>query len=50
MLFGGESAPTPVGGSGWVAGDAIRMDLADVARDADGDAVLRYLVARRPAA
>lgn len=45
MLFGGETAPTPVGGSGWTAGDAVRLSLTDLSRDDDGGAVLRYVVA-----
>ena len=43
LLFGGESAPTPVGGRGWASDEAPRLALADVARSEDGDVVLRYL-------
>jgi 2,5-diamino-6-(ribosylamino)-4(3H)-pyrimidinone 5'-phosphate reductase len=50
LIFGGESAPTPVGGPGWPAEDAIRLELADASRDEDGDMVLRYLVRGHTAA
>jgi 2,5-diamino-6-(ribosylamino)-4(3H)-pyrimidinone 5'-phosphate reductase len=44
LLFGGESAPTPVGGPGWPLADAIRLALLESDVDEDGDVVLRYRV------
>lgn len=44
LLFGGETAPTPVAGPGWTSAAAPRLELADVATSADGDVVLRYLL------
>jgi len=43
LLFGGETAPTPVGGSGWSRDAAIGLDLAETSTSKDGDVVLRYL-------
>lgn len=45
LLFGGETAPTPVGGSGWTRDRAIPLTLAGTTTGADGDVVLRYDVA-----
>jgi 2,5-diamino-6-(ribosylamino)-4(3H)-pyrimidinone 5'-phosphate reductase len=42
LILGGEGAPTPVGGPGLTRERAISLDLLDVARDADGDVLLRY--------
>jgi 5-amino-6-(5-phosphoribosylamino)uracil reductase len=44
LLFGGETAPTPVGGAGWPAADARRLRLAEVDRSDDDDVIVRYLV------
>ena len=46
LLFGGETAPTAVGGAGWTAAQAIRLQLIGTAVDADGDVILRYVVPR----
>ena len=46
LLFGGETAPTPVGGTGWRRDQAIRLALLAASVDADGDVVLRYAVGR----
>ena len=46
LLFGGETAPTPVGGAGWTAAQAIRLQLIGTAVDDDGDVILRYVVPR----
>ena len=45
LIFGGESAPTPVGGPGWTADEAIRLSLVDATPTDDGDVVLRYRLA-----
>ena len=50
LIFGGETAPTPVGGPGWAAGDAIHLSLAELSRSDDGDVVLRYLIGIEAAA
>jgi 2,5-diamino-6-(ribosylamino)-4(3H)-pyrimidinone 5'-phosphate reductase len=50
LIFGGESAPTPVGGPGRAGDDAIRLTLADLSRSDDGDVVLRYLIGADAAA
>ena len=42
VLFGGESAPTPVGGSGWAPEEARRLRLEGVTTSADDDVILRY--------
>ncbi len=42
LLFGGESAPTPVGGPGWTPEEARRLRLEGVATSADDDVILRY--------
>jgi 2,5-diamino-6-(ribosylamino)-4(3H)-pyrimidinone 5'-phosphate reductase len=44
LVFGGEAAPTPVGGAGRTADEAIRLTLADVSTSDDGDVILRYRV------
>ena len=44
VIFGGEGAPTPVGGPGLNADDAIRLSLAEVETSPDGDVIARYLV------
>jgi 2,5-diamino-6-(ribosylamino)-4(3H)-pyrimidinone 5'-phosphate reductase len=46
LVFGGETAPTPVGGPGRLSDDAIQLSLAGVEQDADDDVILRYLVTR----
>jgi 2,5-diamino-6-(ribosylamino)-4(3H)-pyrimidinone 5'-phosphate reductase len=46
LLFGGETAPTPVGGPGWPLEAAIGLTLRDAARSRDGDMVLRYDIDR----
>ena len=45
LIFGGESAPTPVGGPGWNRADALALHLVETATSPDGDVVLRYLLA-----
>lgn len=47
IIFGGETAPTPVGGPGWSPQDAPRLTLVDRSRSDEGDMVLRYIVSRR---
>ena len=42
LLFGGETAPTPVGGPGWSREEARRLRLAGVTTSADDDVILRY--------
>jgi riboflavin-specific deaminase-like protein len=44
VIFGGDAAPTPVGGPGLGIDDAIRLSLADVDTSPDGDVIARYLV------
>jgi 2,5-diamino-6-(ribosylamino)-4(3H)-pyrimidinone 5'-phosphate reductase len=46
LVFGGEQAPSPVGGPGLAAREAIHLSLAGVEQDADDDVILRYLVTR----
>ena len=43
LLFGGTTAPTPVGGVGWSRAAAKELRLADVYTSDDDDVVLRYL-------
>ena len=43
LVFGGETAPTPVGGAGWARTNAPELHLAGTTTSADGDVVLRYL-------
>ncbi len=44
LLFGGEAAPTPVGGAGWPPAQAIPLALLGSEVDADDVVVLRYAV------
>jgi riboflavin-specific deaminase-like protein len=44
LLFGGDGAPTPVGGAGWPLAQARQLGLLGSEVDADGDVVLRYRV------
>ena len=44
LLFGGETAPTPVGGAGWSRDAAVALDLMDASTDEDGNVILRYRV------
>jgi 2,5-diamino-6-(ribosylamino)-4(3H)-pyrimidinone 5'-phosphate reductase len=44
IVFGGQTAPTPVGGPGWRIEEAIPLALAGATPDGDGGIVLRYLV------
>jgi 2,5-diamino-6-(ribosylamino)-4(3H)-pyrimidinone 5'-phosphate reductase len=44
LLFGGESAPTPVGGRGRPLDDAVRLSLLGSEVNEDGDVILRYRV------
>jgi 2,5-diamino-6-(ribosylamino)-4(3H)-pyrimidinone 5'-phosphate reductase len=44
LLFGGESAPTPVGGRGWSRDDAIELTLVGTTTSPDGDVILHYRV------
>ncbi len=44
IIFGGETAPSPVGGDGFSKDDAVRLSLTDATTSDDGDVVLRYLV------
>jgi 2,5-diamino-6-(ribosylamino)-4(3H)-pyrimidinone 5'-phosphate reductase len=46
LLFGGEGAPTPVGGQGWRQEEAIHLSLLESRVDDDGDVILRYHVER----
>jgi 2,5-diamino-6-(ribosylamino)-4(3H)-pyrimidinone 5'-phosphate reductase len=48
LLFGGDAAPTPVGGKGWDREAAIDLELIESTTSADGDVVSRYRV--RPGA
>lgn len=41
-IFGGETAPTPVGGPGFGFDDAIDLWLTDVTTTEDGDVIARY--------
>lgn len=42
LLFGGRTAPTPVGGEGLAREAAIPLRLAESSTSADGDVILRY--------
>lgn len=42
LLFGGASAPTPVGGDGWPRDEAIGLQLLESRTNADGDVIVRY--------
>jgi len=50
LIVGGAMAPTPVDGPGRTIAEAIRLRLLDATPDSDGDVILRYGVAGRPAA
>lgn len=50
LVFGGETAPTPVGGPGWSREEARDLYLVEVETSPDGDVVLRYLTHGGPAA
>ena len=45
LLFGGATAPTPVGGPGWTREAARTLELAETTTSPDGDVILRYLTA-----
>lgn len=45
IVFGGETAPTPVGGAGWTRAEALELELVESTTDPDGDVVLRYRTA-----
>jgi riboflavin-specific deaminase-like protein len=44
LLFGGETAPTPVGGTGWGRDHAVRLRLLGASTGPEDDVVLRYSV------
>ena len=44
LLFGGEGAPTPVGGSGWLRSHAVSLELLESTTSVDGDVITRYRV------
>ena len=44
LLFGGDAAPTPVGGEGWGRDAAIDLELIESMTSSDGDVVSRYRV------
>ena len=46
LLFGGETAPTPVGGPGWPLAQAVHLSLLGTAVDDEGVVILRYQVSR----
>lgn len=46
LVFGGDRAPTPVGGAGWPVAQARRLTLLGSEVDVDGDVILRYRVDR----
>jgi hypothetical protein len=48
LLFGGETAPTPVGGLGWSRDAAVQLALEDVRANDEGDVVLRYRSVAQP--
>jgi 2,5-diamino-6-(ribosylamino)-4(3H)-pyrimidinone 5'-phosphate reductase len=50
LVFGGETAPTPVGGPGWSRAEARDLFLVEAETSTDGDVVLRYLTHGGPAA
>ena len=43
LIFGGASAPTPVGGPGRAANEALALQLVETSTSADGDVIVRYL-------
>jgi 2,5-diamino-6-(ribosylamino)-4(3H)-pyrimidinone 5'-phosphate reductase len=49
LLFGGETAPTPLGGPGWSRDEARQLLLEDASPNEDGDVILRYRSARHEA-
>ena len=49
LLFGGDSAPTPVGGRGWSRDEAIQLALVRADTSSEGDVVLHYRVPGAPA-
>ena len=44
LLFGGETAPTPVGGPGLSRDQAAELELVEADTSSDGDVILRYRV------
>ncbi len=48
LLFGGETAPTPVGGRGWSREEAIALELLGTSSSPDGDVILHYRVHPAP--
>jgi 2,5-diamino-6-(ribosylamino)-4(3H)-pyrimidinone 5'-phosphate reductase len=50
LIFGGETAPTPVGGPGWSREEARDLYLVEAETSPDGDVVLRYLTHAGPVA
>ena len=44
LLFGGETAPTPVGGPGLSREEAAELELVEADTSSDGDVILRYRV------
>jgi riboflavin biosynthesis pyrimidine reductase len=44
LLFGGSTAPTPVGGIGWDRDAAIELELIETSTSADAEVILRYRV------
>ena len=46
LLFGGDTAPTPVGGPGWPLAQAVHLSLLGTGVDDDGVVILRYQVSR----
>jgi 2,5-diamino-6-(ribosylamino)-4(3H)-pyrimidinone 5'-phosphate reductase len=42
LLFGGDTAPTPVGGPGWSREAAIGLQLLETSTSPDGDVIVRY--------
>jgi 2,5-diamino-6-(ribosylamino)-4(3H)-pyrimidinone 5'-phosphate reductase len=50
LLFGGATAPTPVGGRGWPRDQARALELIGTDTSPDGDVILRYRLGRAAAA
>ena len=44
LLFGGSTAPTPVGGHGWAHDSARKLELIETSTSPDDEVVLRYRV------
>ena len=42
LLFGGDTAPTPVGGAGWPREAAVDLRLLETSTSPDGDVIVRY--------